>query len=145
MQNIILFERLKDLLIEKNITVEILAIEIKVDKSSVYKWLRNIEKPTLDNLISIADYFMCSLDYLLGRNFEYKYCNFKKCPTFNLQLMDFIKSKNITEYRICKDTKISRANFYSWKKGKHTPMPESIIRLTDYFDCSIDYLIGREN
>jgi len=59
--------------------------------------------------------------------------------------MDFIKSKNITEYRICKDTKISRANFYSWKKGKHTPMPESIIRLTDYFDCSIDYLIGREN
>jgi len=146
MNSLIIFgERIKDLIFDNKISVETLANELSTDKSSVYKWLRNEEIPTLENLIKIADYFNSSIDFLLGRSSEYIFSQFKKCPPFNLQLQNIIKNKHISEYRICKDTKISRANFYMWKKSIHLPQPESLIRLADYFDCSIDYLIGRED
>jgi len=141
----IFYERLKDIMFEKNISVDFLANELSVDISSIYKWLRNTELPSMNNLIKIADYFSCSIDYLLGRSSISISVKYKKCPPFNIHIQTFIKKQNITEYRICKDTKISRANFYTWKTAKHIPLPDSLIRLADYFDCSIDYLIGRED
>jgi len=39
---------------------------------------------------------------------------------------------------------ISSGIISKWKKGA-TPSTENLIKISDYFNCSIDYLLGREN
>ena len=36
-------------------------------------------------------------------------------------------------------TEISR-----WERGRHKPSPETLIRLADLYQCSIDALLGRK-
>ncbi|MBP3855211.1 MAG: helix-turn-helix transcriptional regulator [Ruminiclostridium sp.] len=61
------YERLKSLREERGYTQEKLAAVIHVTKNSVSHYERNISLPTIDVLISLADIFDVSLDYLLGR------------------------------------------------------------------------------
>lgn len=40
-------------------------------------------------------------------------------------------------------TGISTGNICDWKKGKSKPGAEALIKIADYLDCSVDYLLGR--
>lgn len=59
-------ERIKQLRIEKNITQKKMA-EILNIKEFSYQRFEYDSRPNLDNLITLADYFDVSVDYLLGR------------------------------------------------------------------------------
>jgi len=54
-----------------------------------------------------------------------------------------LQKKNITTYRVAKDTEISQGLMVSYHRGKKTPTANNLIKIADYFDCSIDYLLGR--
>lgn len=60
-------ERLKKLREEKNILSKDLASIINVEPSTITNWEKGNRSPKEDMLIRIADYFDCSIDYLLGR------------------------------------------------------------------------------
>ena len=60
-------ERLKKLREEKNILSKDLASIINVEPSTITNWEKGNRSPKGDMLIRIADYFDCSIDYLLGR------------------------------------------------------------------------------
>ncbi len=53
-----------------------------------------------------------------------------------------IKEKGITVYRFCKDTGIAQATIIDWRNGKSKPKADKIKKIADYFDVSIDYLMG---
>ena len=59
-------ERLKDLRKDKNIGQIALAKEIGVGKSVISLWENNQCEPTLSKLISLAEFFSVSMDYLAG-------------------------------------------------------------------------------
>lgn len=40
-------------------------------------------------------------------------------------------------------TGISTGNISDWKSGRSKPGLEALIKIADYFDCSIDYILGR--
>ena len=42
-----------------------------------------------------------------------------------------------------KTTGISSGNISDWKSGRSKPSAETLIKIAEYFDCSIDYLLGR--
>ena len=60
-------ERLKELRQEKNIGQVELAAKIGVSKGIISLWEQGKREPTLSSLISIADYFNITIDYLIGR------------------------------------------------------------------------------
>ena len=31
----------------------------------------------------------------------------------------------------------------NWESGRRNPNPQQLVTMADYFDCSIDYLLGR--
>ena len=65
-------QRLKELRRMHRITQEELATAIGVERSSIGKYEgRHGVVPSLEVLISIADYFSVSTDYLLGRSITY--------------------------------------------------------------------------
>lgn len=137
-------EILKELIFEKNVNAEILSKNINVEQSVIYKWWTATSLPSLKNLVSLADFFNCTTDFLLGlKEFSYN-CIFKKPPIFSKQLKKLLNDFSTTEYKVSKTTKISRSLFHYWLTDKNTPSIDNIIKLANYFDCTTDYIIGRE-
>ena len=67
MFNLSLFaERLSDLMIENDLTAELLAQKLDIAKSSINKYLAGTHTPYARVLIKLADYFRCPTDFLLG-------------------------------------------------------------------------------
>ena len=58
---------LKEIRLEKNVSQVKLAEAIGVSKGIVSMWETGQREPTLSSLVSLADYFGVSLDYLVGR------------------------------------------------------------------------------
>ena len=46
---------------------------------------------------------------------------------------------------IGKEIGVSSGIISTWKKEGYCPSGEMLIRIADYFDCSIDYLVGRSD
>lgn len=59
-------ERLKELRIEKGLSLVQLAKETGISKSAISFWENGDRIPTALNIITLAKYFEVSADYLLG-------------------------------------------------------------------------------
>lgn len=58
-------------------------------------------------------------------------------------IVDLLQTKQISAYKLAKDTNISETLISNWKSGRQLPNYESINLLCDYFEVSADYLLGR--
>ena len=55
-----------------------------------------------------------------------------------------LKTKNISAYKLAKETGISESLFSKWKKNPTSEISSSnLVRIADYLDCSVDFLLGR--
>lgn len=67
MQNAHIATTLKTLCKSKGITISALLSECNLTKSFIYDLEKRAASPSCDKISRIADYFDCSVDYLLGR------------------------------------------------------------------------------
>lgn len=136
---------LKELMEESSIDVNSLAQQLNLSSASiVYEWLRDEKSLLLSTAIRLADFFNCSLDYLFGRTIDYDKCSYKKCQPFYLRFRSVLKEQKVTQYKLTKDKVVSGGNLDSWLNKKQIPHIKSIIKLSNYFNVSMDYLVGRE-
>ncbi|MCL2343917.1 MAG: helix-turn-helix domain-containing protein [Firmicutes bacterium] len=54
-----------------------------------------------------------------------------------------LQERNVSSYRLTKDTGIDNGLISKWKAGDVNPSYEMLLKLADYFDVSVDYLMGR--
>lgn len=59
-------DRLKELRLDKGLSQMQLAKELKLSQSAVAKWELGKTEPTATAIITVANYFNVSIDYLLG-------------------------------------------------------------------------------
>lgn len=52
-----------------------------------------------------------------------------------------LKDCDRTIYRVSKDTGISTATLYDWKRGVSTPKVDKLKKLADYFGVPIEYFL----
>ena len=57
------------------------------------------------------------------------------------RLIKLKKDKNLLQKDIAKDVNLSAYQYY--ERGQREPTASVLIALADYFDVSIDYLVGR--
>ncbi len=62
---------------------------------------------------------------------------------FKETLSNLLQMKGLTPYKVSKETKIPKSIIYEWVSGEREPISDYVIKLADYLDCSIDYLLGR--
>jgi repressor LexA len=62
---------------------------------------------------------------------------------FNDVFVKLLQERNISSYKLTKDTGIDNGLISKWKNGINLPSVDMLIRLADYFDVSADYLLGR--
>ena len=53
-----------------------------------------------------------------------------------------IRRKGSTS-QVSRDLDVSMGNISDWKNGRSVPYAVSLVKLADYFGCSVDYLLGR--
>lgn len=64
--------------------------------------------------------------------------------SFYETLSSLMKKRNVTAKQLSEKLKIGKNQFKYWKDNGNIPNGETLISLADYFDCSVDYLLGRE-
>lgn len=137
-------ENLSELIEDNRLTVEAFAESVDIAFSEIYRYLRKEYMPKLSNLIKIADAYGYSLDFLIGLIPFPENAKFKTASPFGEQLKKLLKEKGVSRYRMSKETGISLNRIDSWYHGEFTPSLEKAIKLKKYFDCTLDYLLGRE-
>lgn len=60
-------------------------------------------------------------------------------------LKDLRKSKNLTQYDLSRKLNIGQATIACYESGLREPHINILIAYANFFECSIDYLIGRED
>lgn len=138
-------ERLSELLSDREMKATDLAKELGVSRKVISRYLKGERLPSLKMALRMSAYFHCSIDFLLGRSDTGAEFEALPLPPFKEQLpflVDFFKK---SRYRIARDTHIDESIMYDWQNGRFVPSVESLIALADYFECSIEFVLGREN
>lgn len=52
--------------------------------------------------------------------------------------------RKLSQKQIAEELKISQQQYSKWEGGIITPNAETLVRLADYLDVSVDYLLGRK-
>ena len=52
------------------------------------------------------------------------------------------ESKNITQVKLSTDLGVSQELISRYELGSSFPQPNMLIKLSEYFNCSVDYLLG---
>lgn len=97
-------------------------------------------------LLKLADYFKCSLSFMLGQ----EECNSlpspkTELPAFSDRLRELIEAKELKFFLMKKSgLKKDFPSMYNWLSGKYIPNVYNLVRLAKLLDCSVDYLLGRE-
>lgn len=61
------------------------------------------------------------------------------------RIYEIMKEKELTAYRVSKDTGISQASLADWRKGRSKPKIDKLQKLSEYFGVSISYLTGESD
>lgn len=137
-------ETVAELIAEKNLTPDSFSKAVKIDRSVVYKYLRKECIPTLQNLIAIADYFQCSADFLLGLITENPAAAYKNAEPFCLRFKQLLSENHLSRYRFRTNNSFAKQSIDDWYNGKRTPSVDNAVLIAKYFNCTLDYLLGRE-
>ena len=135
---------LNDILIERNIAVKELSDTSGITDSRLYDFLSGNCVPSVQNAVKLANSLHCTLDYLFGFDEEYDYCqNYVLTSDCSERLRQAINASGKTRYKISKETKVSQQQLHNWYRNKQIPSIVTLVNFADYFNCSLDYLVGK--
>ena len=119
---------------------------LKTSRSTYAGWENGIDPVSLTKLNDFCNYFNVSLDYICGISSEKNYKNMKKEIDTNEigKRMNLIRLKNNdTQNVVASILKVDQSNYSKYELGKINIPVEVLIKLSDFYDVSLDYLVGR--
>lgn len=58
---------------------------------------------------------------------------------------ELLRNKNVTAYRVSKETGIPASTFTDWKTGKSKPKVDKLKKIADYFNVTIEYFLAESD
>ena len=139
-----LSENLQELMYERGLTQTSLAEAMHTCSSKISSYLTERRAPNYDTFVGFIEFFHCSADFLLGlKENVYENDTYKPVQPFHERLRTILRKTETSQYLFVKRTKISWGVFYHWLTGKSKPSLDNLIKVANYFDCSVDFLLGR--
>ncbi len=65
--------------------------------------------------------------------------------TFSERLVQLRKNHNLTQKKLAAETRLSELAIQNYEAQRRKPAFDALIALADYFDVSLDYLVGRSD
>ena len=139
-----LSENLKELMSERGFTQTSLAEAMHTCSSKISSYCTGKRAPNYDTFVCLIDFFHCSADFLLGlKDYPNEDISYHPVRPFGERLRALLKEKGMSQYLFIKQTKISWGVFYNWLSGKRKPSLDNILKLAEFFDCPVDFILGR--
>ena len=128
---------------EHNFTAKKTAELLGISPSNMHRFLRQERTPCFSLFVKMLYLFDCSAEYLLGKQeFPIEEKLHPVLP-FHERLRAVMKERGVSQTKMIKTMPVSSGALYKWVSGKAQPSVDTLYRLSEYLDCSIDYLIGR--
>lgn len=146
-------EKLKVLRKKKGLTQQEVADKIGINRPSYLNWEKGRREPSFENLSMLACIFDVSIDYLLGdyleiskeRYLEIKESGLMKTSNvFPQRLKELRLKKRLTQIELGEKVGVKQSTFTNWENGKREPNFETLLKLADSLEVSLDWLFGRE-
>ena len=99
--------------------------------------------PSFTVFVRMIEFFNVSADVLLGLIDYTPTTNFLPESTFSANLQKVMTETKTTQYALNKHAGFSSASVHNWLKGKDLPSADKLVRLAQFMDVSVDYLLGR--
>ncbi|MCL2555910.1 MAG: transcriptional regulator [Firmicutes bacterium] len=135
-------DSLQELMLEKGVKPIEIHNATKISLSVIYDWFKKKRIPNLNSLIAVSNYFECSIDYLCGRTEHNFFRKSNNLSTFSKRFRLLIEKKKVTRRKLSAEVNLSMGCIQRFLADTGKPLFYSLIRLADYFECSIDYLVG---
>lgn len=146
MKDLSIFQnRLNNFMEVEGLNLTGLAKKIGCSYQAITLWFEGKYYPRYNVLISIADYFECSVDYLLGLTDNESFKPSNNISDFQTRFIAALKKNDFTEYRVAKLCRIEQSTISKWLLRNRIPETENLIKLSQVLKCSVEYLLGRED
>lgn len=137
--------RFKELLDESNYENKTIAAEkIGITYVTFSKAYNYGIVPKVSILIQIADSFNVSIEYLLAHTDDDRFSRSNDPKTFQERLVQLKEQKELKSfYELAEKVHIHKSNISQWLLKNYLPEIDTLEILADFFDVSLDYLLGR--
>ena len=136
-------KRFKSLLEESDYSRSEIAKLIPLSQSTLSNALTYGIIPSTKTLIKIADFFDISINFLLGKTDIEDFYKSSSPASFLPRFESLCSEKEVTHYKVAADCLFDKSNISRWISKGFLPELEILELLCDYFNVSIDYLLGR--
>lgn len=139
-----LSENLKELMAERGLTQTSLADAMHTCSSKMSSYITGKRTPNFETFVALVEYFHCSADFLLGlKEYPCEEESYRPVQPFSKQIRAILQETGTSQYLFVKQSKISWGVFYNWLSGRSNPSVDNLVRVAKYFDCSVDFVLGR--
>ena len=136
-------KRFNEILQQSGKTQVEIAKALNVTKQCVNDYKTGKSVPSIETLYALCKYLDVSSDYLLGLTELHTEDPLHPVPPFDKRLREILTEYNTSQGKLIRELPVSASVLYYWLSGKRQPTIPMLIKLAEYFDCSVDYLIGR--
>ena len=64
---------------------------------------------------------------------------------FSQRLKELRIDKKLSQEKLAKDLSVSRTTVLKWENGEHETDFHTLVKIADFFDVSLDFLLGRKD
>lgn len=123
--------------------------EILDVKTNTYsKWENEINDMPIEKAIVLSNYYKVSLDYMLGlANKKNNVSNYSDVDwdVFKERLKYIRHNQNLSQSELSLKLGFAQTTYSHYEIGDRKPTTLKVLVIAQYFDVSVDYLVGRTN
>lgn len=137
-------ERLKELREQSGLTQKQVAEHLDITQSAYAQWETGKLNPKKETIQKFADLFNVSYDYLWHGTSELQTTSViieTNSGTFPERLRQLRTEADLTQQQLADIVGTTQQNIAFWETGRQRPKQPSLIKLANYFNVSIDYLL----
>ena len=131
--------RLRALREDHDLTQKQLGEILRVNRRTYGAYENGEISMTPETLLAIAEYYHISTDYLLGKS------DHLGMPTQQNRLRDLREDHDMTQAQIARVLDMSQTGYSKYETGENDIPTAVLIRLSRYYNVSIDYLLGESD
>ncbi|MDO4369009.1 MAG: helix-turn-helix transcriptional regulator [bacterium] len=121
---------------------------LSVKRNTYSKWENLINDMPLEKCNELANYYKTTLDYVLDLSNVRKYIDTPLLIDWKLvseRLTELRHSKNLTETELSSRIGFAQTTYSHYEIGKRRPTTMKLLSIAQYYNVSIDYIVGRTN
>lgn len=140
------FERVRDLREEQELTQKQISELLQIDISTYCAWERGRDLFPLKRLLTLADYYEVSLDYITGLSDHKKYNDLTKNLNYDLvkkRLRQVRLENEYTQEILAKCLHTTHSALSAYENGHQLIPLLYLYQLSTLLNISMDYILGR--